>query len=78
MAGRGEWPILLSTKIALDHGVVFIMNNRPDIAAELDCGSMQIGEEEASCAEARRLIGPPAIAPSIAPQSAAPRGIGPM
>jgi thiamine-phosphate pyrophosphorylase len=44
--------------IALRHGVAFIMNDRPDLAAELDCDGVHVGEEDMPYAEARRLLGP--------------------
>jgi thiamine-phosphate pyrophosphorylase len=44
--------------IAQDRGVAFIMNDRPDLAAELDCDGVHVGEEDAPYAEARRLLGP--------------------
>jgi thiamine-phosphate pyrophosphorylase len=43
--------------IAQDNGVAFIMNDRPDLAAELDCDGVHVGEEDAPYAEARRLLG---------------------
>src|ERR1700738_2108176 len=33
------------------------MNDRPDLAAELDCDGVHVGEEDAPYAEARRLLG---------------------
>jgi thiamine-phosphate pyrophosphorylase len=39
------------------HDVAFIMNDRPDLAAELDCDGVHVGEEDAPYAEARRLLG---------------------
>ena len=47
--------------IAQDRGVAFIMNDRPDLAAELDCDGVQVGEEDMPYAEARRLLGPERI-----------------
>jgi thiamine-phosphate pyrophosphorylase len=47
--------------IAQAHGVAFIMNDRPDLAAELDCDGAHVGEEDAPYAEARRLLGPDRI-----------------
>lgn len=47
--------------IAQGHGVAFIMNDRPDLAAELDCDGVHVGEEDAPYAEARRLLGPERI-----------------
>ncbi|RDJ93946.1 hypothetical protein B4Q13_18355, partial [Lacticaseibacillus rhamnosus] len=42
-------------------GVAFIMNDRPDLAAELDCDGVHVGEEDMPYAEARRLLGPDSI-----------------
>jgi thiamine-phosphate pyrophosphorylase len=47
--------------IAQDRGVAFIMNDRPDLAAELDCDGVHVGEEDTPYAEARRLLGPDRI-----------------
>src|SRR5260370_13933315 len=44
--------------IAQARGVAFIMNDRPDLAAELDCDGVHVGEEDMPYAEARRLRGP--------------------
>jgi thiamine-phosphate pyrophosphorylase len=43
--------------IAQERDVAFIMNDRPDLAAKLDCDGVHVGEEDASYAEARRLLG---------------------
>jgi len=37
--------------------VAFIMNDRPDLAAKLDCDGVHVGQEDASYAEERRLMG---------------------
>jgi len=47
--------------IAEGHGVAFIMNDRPDLAAELGCDGVHVGEEDMPYAEARRLLGPDRI-----------------
>src|SRR5205085_6362180 len=47
--------------IAQDRGIAFIMNDRPDLAAELDCDGVHVGEEDAPYAEARGLVGPDRI-----------------
>ena len=47
--------------IAQEKGVAFIMNDRPDLAAELDCDGVHVGEEDAPYGEARRLLGPDRI-----------------
>jgi thiamine-phosphate pyrophosphorylase len=44
-----------------ERGVAFVMNDRPDLAAELDCDGVHVGEEDMSYAEARRLVGPDRI-----------------
>ena len=38
-------------------GAAFILNDRPDLAAELGCDGVHVGQEDASYAEARRLVG---------------------
>jgi thiamine-phosphate pyrophosphorylase len=43
--------------IAQERGVAFIMNDRPDLAAELDCDGVHVGEEDMPYAAARRLLG---------------------
>jgi thiamine-phosphate pyrophosphorylase len=47
--------------IAQARGVAFIMNDRPDLAAELGCDGVHVGEEDAPYGEARRLLGPERI-----------------
>ncbi|HSS12648.1 MAG TPA: thiamine phosphate synthase [Rhizomicrobium sp.] len=37
-------------------GAAFILNDRPDLAAELGCDGVHIGQEDASYAEARRVL----------------------
>lgn len=44
-----------------DAGVAFILNDRPDLAAELGCDGVHVGQEDAPYEEARRLVGPDAI-----------------
>ncbi len=47
--------------IAQAHDVAFIMNDRPDLAAELGCDGVHVGEEDMPYAAARRLLGPDRI-----------------
>ena len=47
--------------IAQERGAAFIMNDRPDLAAELDCDGVHVGEEDMPYSEARRLLGPDRI-----------------
>jgi thiamine-phosphate pyrophosphorylase len=37
-------------------GAAFILNDRPDLAAELGCDGVHVGQEDAFYAEARRLL----------------------
>lgn len=47
--------------IARKHDVALILNDRPDLAAELGCDGVHVGQEDASVASARRLMGPDAM-----------------
>ena len=47
--------------IAQQRDVAFLMNDRPDLARETGCDGVHIGQEDASYAEARRLLGPDRI-----------------
>ncbi len=38
--------------------VAFILNDRPDLAVKLDCDGVHVGQDDMSCAEARRIVGP--------------------
>jgi thiamine-phosphate pyrophosphorylase len=43
------------------HGAAFILNDRPDLAAELGCDGVHVGQEDASYTEARAVMGPSRI-----------------
>ena len=47
--------------IAQTRDVAFLMNDRPDLAAELGCDGIHIGQEDASYAAARAAVGPDRI-----------------
>ena len=51
----------LLAPIAQAHEVAFIMNDRPDLAAETDCDGVHIGQQDTGYAEARRIVGADAI-----------------
>lgn len=38
------------------HGTAFVLNDRPDLAAELGCDGVHVGQEDVSYAEARRAL----------------------
>lgn len=42
----------------LDTATLFVMNDRPDLAALADADGVHLGQEELSVAEARRIVGP--------------------
>jgi thiamine-phosphate pyrophosphorylase len=42
-------------------GAAFLLNDRPDLAAELGCDGVHIGQEDAAYAEARAAVGKDAI-----------------
>ncbi|HEX4105290.1 MAG TPA: thiamine phosphate synthase [Rhizomicrobium sp.] len=43
------------------HGTAFILNDRPDLAVELGCDGVHVGQEDATYAEARAAMGPSRI-----------------
>ena len=45
-----------------DRDVGLIMNDRPDLAAELGCDGVHVGQQDAAYEDARRLVGGDAIA----------------
>jgi len=47
--------------IAQSYDVALILNDRPDLVARLGCDGVHVGQEDASYAEARRLVGPDRI-----------------
>lgn len=47
--------------VARGHDVAAIMNDRPDLAAELGCDGVHVGQEDAAYGDARRIVGGDAI-----------------
>ena len=47
--------------VAQAHEVAVIMNDRPDLAAMLGCDGVHVGQDDLSCAEARRIVGQTAM-----------------
>jgi len=47
--------------IARAHDVALILNDRPDLAAELGCDGVHVGQSDASVASTRRLMGSDAM-----------------
>ena len=47
--------------VAGGRDVAFILNDRPDLAAEMGCDGTHVGQDDTPYQEARRLLGPDAI-----------------
>ena len=47
--------------VAQEQDVVFLMNDRPDLAAETGCDGVHVGQEDATYDQARRIVGPDAV-----------------
>jgi len=47
--------------ITQSHGVAFILNDRPDLAAETGCDGVHVGQSDWSYAKARKAVGANAI-----------------
>jgi len=58
-------PLLERARLALsvcrDHGVPFILNDRPDLALECGADGVHVGQDDAPPELARRVLGPDAI-----------------
>ena len=48
-------------RVCHDHGVPFILNDRPDLAAEAEADGVHVGQDDAPPTLARRLLGPDVI-----------------
>lgn len=51
----------LVAEVCADHGVPFILNDRPDLALEVGADGVHVGQDDAPPALARRILGPDAI-----------------
>src|SRR6266480_6947320 len=51
----------LARRVCRDHGVPFILNDRPDLALEVEADGVHVGQHDVSPTLARRLLGPDAI-----------------
>lgn len=51
----------LAARICTDHGVPFILNDRPDLALDVGADGVHVGQDDASPVLARRILGPGAI-----------------
>ena len=51
----------LAASVCADHGVPFILNDRPDLALEAGATGVHVGQDDAPPALARRILGPEAV-----------------
>jgi thiamine-phosphate pyrophosphorylase len=51
----------LVRSVCADHGVPFILNDRPDLALEVAADGVHVGQDDAPVALARRILGPDAL-----------------
>ena len=49
------------TPIAHAHGVAVFLNDNPDLAARLGCDGVHVGQDDASCSDARKIMGAKAM-----------------
>ena len=58
-------PLLVRARVAAavcaDHGVPFVLNDRPDLALECGADGVHVGQDDAPASLARRILGPQAI-----------------
>jgi thiamine-phosphate pyrophosphorylase len=51
----------LAAEVCADHGVPFVLNDRPDLALECGAAGVHVGQDDAPPGLARRIMGPDAI-----------------
>lgn len=51
----------LAAEVCRDHGVPFVLNDRPDLALECGADGVHVGQDDAPPSLARRILGPDAI-----------------
>ncbi len=51
----------LAASVCADHGVPFVLNDRPDLALECGAEGVHVGQDDAPPSLARRILGPHAV-----------------
>ena len=51
----------LAAAVCADHGVPFVLNDRPDLALECGADGVHVGQDDAPPALARRIVGPGSV-----------------
>jgi thiamine-phosphate pyrophosphorylase len=49
------------TRLCADHGIPFILNDRPDLALAVGAQGVHVGQDDAPVSLARRILGPGAV-----------------
>ncbi|HMC51445.1 MAG TPA: thiamine phosphate synthase [Acidimicrobiales bacterium] len=52
---------VLAARVCRDHGVPFVLNDRPDLALDAEADGVHVGQEDATPSLARRILGPDAL-----------------
>ena len=52
---------LVAAAVCREHGVPFVLNDRPDLALEVGADGVHVGQDDAPVSLARRILGPEAI-----------------
>ena len=58
----------VAAAVCRDHGVPFVLNDRPDLALECGADGVHVGQDDAPPALARRILGPDAIVGLLHPR----------
>jgi len=56
-----RWACEALLPIALSYGIIFLLNDRPDLALEMACDGVHIGQEDGTYKKAREIVGPDKI-----------------
>ena len=58
----------VAAAVCREHGVPFVLNDRPDLALEAGADGVHVGQDDAPVALARRIMGPGAIVGPVDPR----------
>ena len=51
----------LARRVCADHGVPFIVNDRPDLVGEIGADGVHVGQDDISAVDTRAMVGPDAL-----------------
>ena len=64
----------VAAAVCRDHGVPFVLNDRPDLALEVGADGVHIGQGDTPVSLARRILGPRGHRRAVDPRPGRPRG----